>query len=57
VVQLFLKVPSLHAMAPKGQEPPFLVAQLVLLGVFIWLAIAAVKGFRTAGGQILRHAA
>jgi hypothetical protein len=48
VVQLFLKVPSLHAMAPKGQEPPFLIAQLVLLGVFIWLAIAAVKGFRTA---------
>jgi hypothetical protein len=57
VVQLFLKVPALHALAPKGQEPPFLIAQLVLMGVFIWLAIAAVRGFRVAGGQTLRRAA
>jgi len=29
VVQMFLKVPGLHALAPKGNEPPFLIAQLV----------------------------
>jgi hypothetical protein len=57
IVQLFLKVPVLHAMAPKGQEPPFLISQLVLLAVFIWLAIRAVKGFRNAGGQTMRRAA
>src|SRR6266850_2911980 len=46
VVQSFLKVPALHALAPTQQEPPFLVAQLIVLAVFIWLAIAAVKRFR-----------
>ena len=28
IVQLFLKVPALHALAPKGSEPPFAAAQL-----------------------------
>ena len=46
VVQSFLKVPALHALAPTGKEPPFAVAQLIVLAVFIWLAIAAVKRFR-----------
>jgi hypothetical protein len=46
VVQSFLKVPALHALAPAGKEPPFAVAQLIVLAVFIWLAIAAVKRFR-----------
>ena len=57
VVQLFLKVPALHAMAPTGQEPPFLVVQFVVLAIFIWLSIAAVKGFRNDAGQTLRRAA
>jgi hypothetical protein len=46
VVQSFLKVPALHALAPTGQELPFAVVQLIVLAVFIWLAIAAVKRFR-----------
>jgi hypothetical protein len=46
VVQLFLKVPALHALAPTQQEPPFLIAQLIVLALFIWLAIAAVRRFR-----------
>lgn len=46
VAQLFLKVPSLHALAPKGSEPPFVVAQVVVMALFIALGIAAVKGFR-----------
>jgi hypothetical protein len=46
VAQLFLKVGPLHALAPTGKEPPFLVAQVVVMLVFIWLTIRAVKGFR-----------
>jgi hypothetical protein len=45
VVQAFLKVPALHALAPKGNEPPFLIAQLALLAVFVWLTIVAAKRF------------
>jgi hypothetical protein len=46
VVQSFLKVPALKAMAPTQSEPPFLIAQLVLLALFIVLGIFAVKRFR-----------
>src|SRR5205809_5169225 len=35
VVQAFEKVPALKAMAPTQSEPPFLVAQLVVLALFI----------------------
>lgn len=48
VVQAFLKAPALHAMAPTGSEPPFLVAQVLVLVIFIVLTIFAVKKFRTA---------
>jgi hypothetical protein len=45
-VQLFEKVPALHALAPKGSEPPFAVTQVIVLLAFIALGVAAVKGFR-----------
>jgi hypothetical protein len=45
VVQSFEKVPALRAMAPTQSEPPFLVAQLVVLALFIVLTILAVKKF------------
>jgi hypothetical protein len=45
VVQLFEKVPSLHALAPTQKEPPFAIAQLVLLVLFIVVAIIAVRKF------------
>jgi hypothetical protein len=48
IVQLFEKVPALKAMAPTQSEPPFLIAQLVVLALFIALAIFAVKRFRVA---------
>jgi hypothetical protein len=48
VVQLFEKVPALRAMAPTQKEPPFLVAQLVVLAVFVALTIIAAKRFRVA---------
>jgi hypothetical protein len=47
VAQLFEKVPALHALAPTGQEPPFLIAQLVVMAIFIVLTIFAVKRFRS----------
>jgi len=46
VVQAFEKVPALKAMAPTQSEPPFLVAQLVVLALFVALAIFALKRFR-----------
>ena len=46
VVQSFLKIPSMHALAPTQKEPPFLVVQLVVVAIFIVLGIFAVKGFR-----------
>jgi hypothetical protein len=46
VAQLFMKVPSLHALAPTGSEPPFLISQVVVMAVFIVLTIAAAIKFR-----------
>ena len=45
VVQAFMKIPALHAMAPTQSEPPFLVAQLVVLAIFVWLTYLAAKRF------------
>jgi hypothetical protein len=45
VVQAFLKQRTLHALAPTGQEPPFLVAQILVMVIFIGLTIFAVKKF------------
>jgi len=45
VVQAFLKIPALHALAPTGSEPPFLLAQSVVLAIFIWLTYLAAKRF------------
>jgi hypothetical protein len=46
VVQSFLKVPMLNALAPTQSEPPFVIAQFVVLAIFIVLGIAAVRSFR-----------
>lgn len=48
VVQSFLKIPTLHAMAPTQKEPPFLVAQLAVMAVFIVVGVLAVKKFHVA---------
>jgi hypothetical protein len=48
VVQSFLKVPALHALAPKGNEPPFAITQGILLVLFIVAGIRAVKKFHPA---------
>ena len=46
VVQSFMKVPALKALAPTQSEPPFAIAQGLVLLLFIALGIAAVKKFR-----------
>ena len=46
IVQLFLKVPALKAIAPTQSEPPFLVTQLVVMALFVVLTIAAAIRFR-----------
>jgi hypothetical protein len=44
LAQLFLRLPALIVSAPTQKEPPFLVTQLVVLGLFIWLGRAAMQG-------------
>jgi len=54
VTQLFLKVPTLHALAPHAPdnpEPPFAIAQGVLLVIFIWLIWKSVRNFKGAAAQ------
>jgi hypothetical protein len=48
VVQLFAKTPALASLAPTQQEPPFALTQAVVLGLFVWLGWAALRGFRVA---------
>jgi len=47
VVQLFRRVPDLETLAPTQSEPPFAIAQLLVLASFIWLAVAANAGIRS----------
>ena len=47
VAQLFEKVPAIHALAPTQTEPPFKIAQLLLLILSIVLITLAAKRFRS----------
>jgi hypothetical protein len=63
VVQLFLKVPAIHALAPGAPvapEPPFKIAQGVVFALFLVAGWVAVKRFRTppfASGSVSTVAA
>ena len=46
VVQAFLKIPALKALAPTQKEPPFAAAQLLVLAILIGLGILASRRFR-----------
>ena len=48
VVQSFQKIPALHALAPKGNEPPFVAAQVTLMLAFIVVGVVSVKRFHPA---------
>jgi hypothetical protein len=46
VAQTFMKIDFFHALAPTQQEPPFLIAQVAVLALFIvfgWLGVKRVK--------------
>ena len=49
VVQAFLKVPALKALAPKQTEPPFVVSQGIVFLLFGVLTIVAAVRFRGEG--------
>ena len=46
IVQSFLKVSALHALAPTQNEPPFKITQLVVLVIFIGLIVVAAIKFK-----------
>jgi hypothetical protein len=48
VVQAFLKIPVLKALAPQQNEPPFAVAQGIVILVFVFLGFRAARRFRPA---------
>ena len=51
VVQSFLKIPVLKALAPTQKEPPFAIAQGLALLAFVGLGIAAAIKFKPASPQ------
>jgi len=57
IAQSFLKIPALHALAPKGNEPPFAIAQGVLLVLFIVAGTLVVKKFHPADATTLARSA
>ena len=54
VVQSFEKVPALKALAPTQKEPPFAIAQIIVLAIFVVLTIFAVRRFRVEPGTLAR---
>jgi len=48
VVQAFQKLPPLQPLAPTGTEPPFVVAQGLVLIAFIVLTVLTLKRFYPA---------
>jgi hypothetical protein len=46
VVQSFLKIGRLHALAPTGSEPPFAITQGVVLLLFVAMGVVALMRFR-----------
>ncbi|MFM9848157.1 MAG: hypothetical protein ACKVP3_13470 [Hyphomicrobiaceae bacterium] len=49
VVQMFQKLPTLNALAPNQSEPPFQIAQGLLLLAFIVLGVLAARQFHPDG--------
>jgi hypothetical protein len=43
VVQSFQKIPAVNALAPTQTEPPFAIAQVVVLLAFVALGVAAIR--------------
>lgn len=52
VVQSFMKVAPLKALAPTQSEPPFLVAQAAVLTLFVVLTVFAARRFHNPPARI-----
>ena len=52
VFQAFLKIAPVHALAPTQKEPPFAIAQGIVLLAFIVLGYLAVRRFRPPLGPL-----
>jgi hypothetical protein len=50
VAQTFQKIPFFNQFAPKGNEPPFAIAQGIVLLLFVVAGWLAVKRFHPMGG-------
>jgi hypothetical protein len=50
IIQAFLKVPALHALAPNGNEPPFAIVQGIVLVLFVIGGFLAVRRYRPLAG-------
>jgi hypothetical protein len=48
VAQSFQKIPALNALAPTQSEPPFQIAQLVVLVIFVIATVVAIRKFHPA---------
>jgi hypothetical protein len=48
VAQGFQKIGALHALAPTQSEPPFAIAQIIVLALFVWVGFLAVRRFHPA---------
>jgi hypothetical protein len=46
IVQSFMKISALNALAPTQAEPPFAVTQAAVLAIFILITLIAVTNFR-----------
>jgi len=55
VVQSFIRIPALHALAPTQSEGPFALTQFAVLIAFLALSIVALRKFK-AGTATGRHA-
>ncbi len=57
IVQMFQKLPALHALAPNQAEPPFQIAQGPLLLAFVVLGVLAARRFHPEGAPAVAQAA
>jgi hypothetical protein len=55
VVQTFQKIPLFNRLAPTQSEPPFAIAQVAVLIIFIALGVLGVRKFPRGGGAALKR--
>jgi hypothetical protein len=53
VAQSFIKVTALNALAPTQSEPPFAIAQVAVMAIFVLIGIAAAVRFRPVAHSAL----